>query len=51
MAVMRLRVVCGLGETIATFSPTRAFVSVDLPTFGLPHIVIIAAFVIRPYPP
>ena len=51
MAVMRLRVVWGLGETIATFSPTRAFVSVDLPTFGRPQIVIIAAFVMCPCPP
>ena len=30
------RVVCGLSETIATFAPTRAFTSVDLPTFGRP---------------
>src|SRR5439155_23256190 len=30
------RVVCGLSETIATFSPTRALTRVDLPTFGLP---------------
>ncbi len=32
------RVVCGLGETIAIFSPTYALTSVDLPTFGLPTI-------------
>ena len=30
------RVVCGLSETIATFSPTIALTSVDLPTFGRP---------------
>src|SRR5699024_1060168 len=30
------RVVCGLVDVIATFSPTRALVSVDLPTLGRP---------------
>ena len=30
------RVVCGLSETIATFGPTIALTSVDLPTFGRP---------------
>ena len=30
------RVVCGLLLVIATFVPTSAFMSVDLPTFGLP---------------
>ena len=30
------RVVCGLSETIATFCPTIALTSVDLPTFGRP---------------
>src|SRR5512140_517093 len=29
-------VVWGLSETMASFSPKRAFRSVDLPTFGLP---------------
>jgi hypothetical protein len=29
-------VVCGRFEVMATFSPTREFTSVDLPTFGLP---------------
>ena len=29
-------VVCGRIEVIATFVPTRAFVNVDLPVFGLP---------------
>lgn len=30
------RVVCGFGLVMAIFSPTRAFVRVDLPTFGRP---------------
>src|SRR5690625_7177025 len=30
------RVDCGLVEVIATFTPTRALVSVDLPTLGPP---------------
>ena len=30
------RVVCGLLEVIATFSPTSALVSVDLPALGRP---------------
>jgi hypothetical protein len=34
--VIRLRVVCGRGETIASFSPTSRFRSVDLPAFGRP---------------
>ena len=36
--MMRLRVVCGLLLTMATFSPTIAFIIVDLPTFGRPTI-------------
>src|SRR5213594_3781004 len=36
MPRMRLRVVCGLGVTMATLAPTSAFSSVDLPTFGRP---------------
>src|SRR6059036_2660495 len=32
MPRMRLRVVCGLGVTMATLAPTSAFSSVDLPT-------------------
>lgn len=32
-------VVCCLGLTMDTRSPTSAFISVDLPTFGLPRIV------------
>ena len=38
-ARMRLRVVCGLSETIATFWPTSRLTSVDLPTFGRPTTV------------
>src|SRR5215469_12905706 len=33
---MEVRVVCGLSATIATFCPTSAFSSVDLPAFGSP---------------
>ena len=36
---MRLRVVCGLSETIATFWPTSRLTRVDLPTFGRPTTV------------
>src|SRR5262245_65146461 len=36
MPKMRLRVVCGLSDTMATLAPQRAFTSVDLPTFGRP---------------
>jgi hypothetical protein len=36
MPRIRRRVVCGFGETIATLSPTKAFVIVLLPTFGRP---------------
>src|SRR6267378_929673 len=35
---MRLRVVCGLEVTIATFCPTSRFTSVDFPAFGRPII-------------
>ena len=34
----RARVVCGLLEVIATFSPTTALISVDLPALGRPTI-------------
>src|SRR4030042_5147601 len=34
--VILLQVVCGLGETMAIFSPTRRFRRVDLPTLGRP---------------
>ena len=43
-ARIRLRVVCGLGDTMVIFSPTRRFVRVDLPTFGRPAMVIMAVF-------
>src|SRR6476620_831374 len=33
---MRLRVVCGFGLTILTLEPSKAFNSVDFPTFGRP---------------
>src|ERR1700734_4076815 len=35
---MVVRVVCGFSETMASFSPARAFKSVDLPAFGRPII-------------
>ena len=34
------RVVCALREVMDTFSPTRRFSNVDLPTFGLPTTAI-----------
>ena len=37
--ITRLRVVWGRLDTIATFSPTRVFSSVDLPTLGRPTMV------------
>ena len=43
---MRVRVVCGLLDTMATFWPTSLFVSVDLPTFGRPTTDTTAVFVI-----
>ena len=36
MPRMVCRVVCGRFDVIATFAPTSALVSVDLPVFGLP---------------
>src|SRR5688572_9549566 len=33
---MRFRVVCGLSETMASFSPTSRLRSVDLPALGRP---------------
>src|SRR6185437_514897 len=33
---MRVRVVCGLAVTIATFSPTSALINVDFPALGRP---------------
>src|SRR5271170_85260 len=35
---MRVRVVCGLAVTIATFSPIRALSRVDLPALGRPRM-------------
>ena len=35
---MRLRVVCGFGEMMASFSPTSAFSSVLLPALGRPRM-------------
>src|SRR5271166_778252 len=38
MPWMRLRVVCGLRVTMASFSPTSALSNVDFPAFGRPMI-------------
>src|SRR5256885_17255433 len=38
MPWMRKRVVCGFFDVMLTFSPTSAFISVDLPTLGRPTI-------------
>jgi hypothetical protein len=43
---MRVRVVCGLLETMATFSFSKAFNSVDLPTFGHPMIATVPDFIV-----
>ncbi len=40
---MRLRVVCGLGVTMASFSPTIRLSSVDLPTLGRPRMATVPA--------
>ena len=40
---MRLRVVCGVGLTMASFSPTMRLSSVDLPTLGRPTIATVPA--------
>ena len=42
--VMRVRVVCGRGDTMATFSPSRAFSRLLLPTLGRPTIAINSDF-------
>ena len=42
--IMRVRVVCGLLETMASFVPSRRFKMEDLPTFGLPTMAINADF-------
>ena len=36
MPISRVRVVCTLAETMATFCPTSALTSVDLPALGAP---------------
>jgi len=38
MPRMRLRVVCGFGEMMASFSPTSALSSVLLPALGRPRM-------------
>src|ERR1041385_5705510 len=43
MPTMRSRVDCGLGLTMASFSPTIRLRSVDLPAFGLPATVAMPA--------
>ena len=45
---MARRVVCGLAEVMAIFSPTSALVSVDLPAFGRPTITCLARLGGRP---
>jgi hypothetical protein len=40
MPAIRLRVVCGLLETMAIFSPKIALSKVDFPTLGRPTIDI-----------
>ena len=39
MPIMRCRVVCALDVIIDRRSPTRSFIRVDFPTFGLPTIL------------
>ena len=41
MPVTRWRVVCGLADTIETFSPTRRLSRLDLPVFGRPAMPIV----------
>lgn len=38
MPMIRWRVVCAFDVMIDNFSPTNAFMSVDLPTLGFPMI-------------
>src|SRR6185437_6039030 len=42
---IRFRVVCGLGVTMASFSPMIRLSSVDLPTLGRPKIATVPATV------
>src|SRR5215472_5529699 len=43
MPTMRSRVDCGLGLTMASFSPTMRLSSVDLPALGFPATVTMPA--------
>ena len=43
MPSRRWRVVCGRGETMLTLAPTRALISVDLPTLGRPMTAMVPA--------
>ena len=43
--MMRVRVVWGLADTMATFCPSILFRSEDLPTLGQPTIATNAVFV------
>src|SRR3546814_16558156 len=47
----RVRVVCVLGEVMATFCPTSAFTSVDLPALGAPTTATSPQRCIIPIPP
>ena len=49
--VIRVRVVWGLEETMAIFSPKRAFKREDFPTFALPTMATKAdlEFIVSPY--
>src|SRR3954452_7785868 len=46
MPTIRLRVVCGRGLTMASFSPTIRLSSVDLPTLGRPKMATVPATVL-----
>ena len=43
--MMRVRVVCGLSDTMATFRPTMALSREDFPTLGRPTMATKALFV------
>ena len=47
---MRVRVVCGLGVTMASFSPTIRLSRVDLPTLGLPRMATVPATLSAAWP-
>ena len=42
--ISRWRVVCGLSETIASFSPRYRFIKVDLPALGRPTSATVPAW-------